>query len=153
RRVRFRSGDAEVMAREADGLHAGSVGLAQAGDFLQTDVLERDGITRSAAVDHEIAAALPAIEEGEDLLLLGAGGHAEGDVDLAGKAVTQVFEHRPVLVARRGDLDEGRVEGNDLARGGEVPDGRGVGRAEAFAELLQAAVLVRGELEGLAVRA
>src|SRR5690606_21966533 len=30
-------GDAEVMAREADGLHAGSVGLAQAGDFLQTD--------------------------------------------------------------------------------------------------------------------
>ena len=53
-------GDAQVVPREADGVHVGPVGRAQPLHLQQADVLERHRVARRARVQHEVARACPA---------------------------------------------------------------------------------------------
>ena len=145
--------DAEVVAREADELHAVLVRLVQISDLEHAHVLERHGVARRAVVEHDalrLALLLPELHDALDLL---ARRHARRDVHVARVLVAQHRLHLEVLVRRRADLDEVRLERHDLLRRRRVPHRARVPEAELVAVRLELAVLLDAELEELAVLA
>jgi hypothetical protein len=72
-------------------------------------------------------------------------------VDFSRECLADKTEHLEVGVARRGDLDELRVQRDDLASAGHVPDARGVSNLIALAQLLEVTMLITRELEKLSV--
>mmetsp|Transcript_58571 Transcript_58571/g.166622 ORF Transcript_58571/g.166622 Transcript_58571/m.166622 type:complete len:298 (-) Transcript_58571:228-1121(-) len=145
-------GNAQVVPRKADALDAVLVLFLQQSDVEQADVLERHGVSRGAIVQHDavrgVAAHLP---EFDDLLDLVLGGHACGNVDLPSIVVAKILHHVPMHVRRGTDLDKAGVQLDDLLSRRQVPSGTGVLDADRLAVLLELPVVVKTQLEELAV--
>ena len=146
-------GDPEMVAAETDLLDAGAIGFAEAGDLQQADIFEGDGIAGGAAIEHQILVPPVFLEALDDGLFLGMGCHADGEMDLPAVVSAEIIENLAIEVGGGGDLDELRIEGNNFAGGGHIPDGSGVDQAKLFAPLFKLAVLFKIQLKCLAMGA